>query len=30
VVVVDGDPYEFKDLDQRIMAVYRDGRQVVG
>jgi len=30
VVVVEGDPFEFKTLAQRIEAVYKDGQRVVG
>jgi imidazolonepropionase-like amidohydrolase len=30
VVVVDGDPYGFDDLAERIESVYQDGRRVVG
>jgi imidazolonepropionase-like amidohydrolase len=30
VVVVDGDPFDIKTLAQRIVAVYKDGHQVVG
>ncbi len=30
LVVVDGDPFELKTLDQRIEAVYKDGERVVG
>ncbi len=30
VVVVDGDPYAFDDLTERIEAVYQDGRRVIG
>jgi imidazolonepropionase-like amidohydrolase len=29
LVVVDGDPFEFADLDQRVVAVWKDGVQVV-
>jgi imidazolonepropionase-like amidohydrolase len=30
VVVVDGDPFEFKTLPERIQAVYKDGERLVG
>jgi imidazolonepropionase-like amidohydrolase len=30
VVVVEGDPFEFKTLAERIEAVYKDGERLVG
>jgi imidazolonepropionase-like amidohydrolase len=30
VVVVDGDPFDLKTLPERIEAVYKDGRRVIG
>jgi imidazolonepropionase-like amidohydrolase len=30
IVVVEGDPFDFVELDERILAVYQDGRRVIG